>query len=86
MSEMEFAYFLFAIFKFSMVAIVPCPPFRDVPMKGVGTQRMGGVRGADRCSVHVFHTFSLSGNGLGPEGGRAVAEALAANTTLTELG
>ena len=35
--------------------------------------------------VYLVHYYSLDSNGLGPEGGKAIAAALAKNTTLTRI-
>ena len=40
---------------------------------------------SDVSSIFLLTIFSLGVNNLGPEGGRALAEALATNTTLTIL-
>ena len=34
---------------------------------------------------HIFYLFSLEDNAIGPEGAKAIGEALKVNTTLTEL-
>ena len=35
---------------------------------------------------HIFYLFRLANNTIGPEGAKAIGEALKVNTTLTTLG
>ena len=43
------------------------------------------LRGVVDDVNHIFYLFSLDGNQIGPEGAKAIGEALKVNTTLTTL-